>query len=160
MINKLQIIIILLIIPIGLVYLYSQKNNVVFQDYFSLGTPVMHIGDVPLRVEIANSNEERTTGLSYRDTFKSAEGLLFVFPKTDFHAIWMKDMSFPIDIIWISEDLKVINIEKNVTPDSYPRIFRPNAPARYTVETNVHYSDTFGLREGLEVTLPKGYLEN
>ncbi len=160
MVNKLQIVIIALLIPVGLFYVYLQNNNIPIKDFFLPATPIMRIGDIPIKVEIANSDQERIIGLSNRDKFETANGLLFVFPETSYHSIWMKDMNFPIDVIWISEDLKVINIEENLTPDSYPRSFRPNTPARYALETNVHYADTFGLTEGQTVVLPKGYLED
>lgn len=160
MINKIQIIVILLLVPMGLFYLYTQNNDVTLNDFLLPGAPVMRIGDVPIKVEIANSNDERSIGLSNREKFETASGLLFVFPETAYHSIWMKDMHFPIDVIWISEDLKVINIERNIASDSFPRTFRPHAPARYAVETNVHYADTFGLREGQAVVLPRGYLED
>jgi uncharacterized membrane protein (UPF0127 family) len=130
-------------------------------EFFFNGTPVMHFADIPVRVEIANSDEERKQGLSGRKEFgKKVNGLLFVFPETDYHKMWMKDMHFAIDIIWIGEDLKVINIEKNVSPETYPKTFRPDRPARYAVETETHYSDLFGIRAGMEVKLPPNYLEH
>lgn len=160
MMNKIQIIIICLLIPLGAIYLYTEHKDVPIRDFFLPGTPVMHIGEIPMRVQIANSDAERTQGLSGRDDLDDINGLLFVFPETDYHGIWMKDMNFPIDIIWIDEDLKVININKGVTPETYPRIYRPDRPARYVVETNIHYSDTFGISAGQTVRLPQNYLED
>lgn len=131
-------------------------------DFFLPGTPVMHIGDIPLRVEMAITGEELAKGLSGRNELSNVEGFLLIFPEADYHSIWMKEMRFPIDIIWIDDDLMVISIEKNVSPDSYPRIFRPKKPARYAVETNTQYSDIVGIRPGQIVTLPilpKGNLE-
>ncbi len=160
MINKLQIVAVLFLVVFGSLHLYARNQNISIRDIFLPGTPRMHIGEIPLRVEIANSGEERTKGLSGRKKLEGIDGVLFVFPESDYHRIWMKDMNFPIDIIWIAEDLTVINIERNVRPESYPKIFKPERPARYAVETNIHYSDTFGLRPGLEVRLPLNYLED
>lgn len=158
--NKIQVAIIFILIPLGILYWYTSANDLRIRDFFLPGTPVMHIGEIPLRVEIANTDEERMQGLSGRNNLDNVNGMLFVFPESDYHAIWMKDMKFAIDIIWIDEDLTVINITKNVTPDTYPRTFKPNRPARYVVETNPLYADTFGIAPGNKVRLPQNYLEN
>ena len=158
--KRLQIAVVLLLIPIGFLYWYSETRDISFRNLLTPGTPIVHIGDITHRVEIANNDEERVKGLSGRTDLENVDGMLFVFPDTAFHSIWMKDMLFPIDIIWIGEDLTIINIEKNVSPDSYPRNFRPDRPARYAIETKVHYSDTFGIRPGQVIILPQNYLED
>ena len=75
-------------------------------------------------VEVADTPAERTQGLSGRDDLGMNEGMLFVFDKPGTHGFWMKDMKFPIDIIWISND-EVIYILSSLNPDSYPTIFSP-----------------------------------
>lgn len=157
--NKIQIIIIAILIPAGLLFWYLDKENATVDDLLRPGVPVMHIDDIPIRVEIADSMMERTTGLSGREKLESVNGLLFVFPEADFHAIWMKDMRFPIDIIWISEDLRVVDIDRNVSPDTYPELFRPQEPAMYVLETNARYVDTFGIQVGDNVRLPGELVE-
>ncbi len=160
MVNKLQFFIIIVIVVLGSLHLYARSQDVTLWELFLTTTPRMHIGEMPLLVEIANSSDERTQGLSGRSKLERIDGMLFVYPESDYHRIWMKDMNFPIDIIWIDEELKVINIEENVHPDTYPNSFKPDRPARYVVETNVRFSDTFGLRPGLSVRLPAEYLED
>lgn len=160
-INKLQLLFIALLIPVGALYWYSERAGFDIRDVFVTEPNVMHFDNIPVRVEIANSDKERIQGLSGRSEMgNTMNGLLFVFPTTDYHSMWMKDMKFPIDIIWISDDLKVINIEKNISPDTYPRTFVPTAPARYALETNVHYADALDLHAGMKVTLPKRYLDD
>jgi uncharacterized protein len=158
--HRIQIALVLLFIPIGLLYWYTETRDISLRNILTPGTPVVHIGDITHRVEIANSEEERKLGLSGRKDMGDVDGLLFVFPDTAFHSMWMKDMLFPIDIIWIDENLMIINIEKNVSPESYPRNFRPDRPARYAIETKVHYSDTFGILPGQVIVLPQNYLED
>lgn len=158
--NKLQIILIVVIIPIGLIYLYTESQNASVKDLFIPGASVMRIDEVPIRVEIANSNNERIKGLSDRKDLKNVDGLLFVYPEAGYYSIWMKDMNFPIDIIWIGEDLKVVGIDKNIGPDTYPKSFRPPVPVKYILETNVRYSDTYDIHAGQSVILPPDYLDN
>lgn len=155
MLHKIQVTIIILIIPLGFAYWYMEKNDIpLTRALFYPGVPILTIGEIPMQVEIADTPAEREKGLSGRKELKSVKGLLFVFDTADYHGIWMKDMHFPIDLIWISEDLKVIGIEKSLSPSSYPKTFRPPSPARYVVETNVNYADTFGIGVGKDVILP------
>jgi uncharacterized membrane protein (UPF0127 family) len=154
MMHKLQMVVIFLILPLIGIYMYAEQKDIHLSEIFSVGAPVLHIGDIPMRVEIADTKESREKGLSGRAKLDSVNGLLFVFDATDYHGIWMKDMRFPIDIIWISEDLTVIAIEEGVSPETYPKTFRPPLPVRYVVETNVHYADTFGIGVGQKVVLP------
>lgn len=46
----------------------------------------------------------------------------------------MKDMNFPIDIIWVNADYEIVHMVKNAQPDSYPEIFKPNKAAQYVLE--------------------------
>lgn len=153
MLQKFQIIVIFLLIPLAAAFMYMKNEGYTFSDLLSFGTPVMHIGDIPMRVDIADSDAEREQGLSGRDDLE-VTGMIFVFDASDYHNIWMKDMRFAIDVIWISEDLTVVGITKNLTPDTYPRSFRPPVPVRYLVETKPNYADTFGITVGKTVVLP------
>lgn len=158
--HKLQVTIIMILIPIAIFYGYTHVDMYMIRSFFLPAVPTMHIRDIPFEVEIANSEAERVQGLSGRQKLSESAGLLFVFPESEYHTIWMKDMNFPIDIIWIDEDLKVVGIDKNVSPDTYPRIFRPSRPVKYILETNIHFSDTYSFREGDVVKLPLKYLED
>jgi uncharacterized protein len=159
LLHKAQIILVVIFVPLVLLYWYLNADSGSIQRHFLPVTPIMHIGDVPLRVEVASTDGARIKGLSGREEIGDVDGVLFVFPESGYHQIWMKDMLFPIDIIWIDENLEVINIEKNISPESYPRTYRPVRPAKYAVETNVHLSDTYSLRGGLKVKMPADILE-
>ncbi len=157
--NKVQIILISILIPAGILYLFFSYDALSFKKIFLPHIPIAHINDVSFRVEIADSEHERAVGLSGRESLDEIEGLLFVFPEADQHSMWMKDMKFAIDIIWIDENFEIIEIQRNLTPDSWPQKFRPRRPAKYAIETNIHFSDTFGFREGMTVTLPQEAIE-
>lgn len=152
--DRLQIILILILVPIGLFFLYANTQDVTLREIFLPSVPIVRVGDVAIRVDIADSESERIQGLSGRKSLDGKDAMLFVYPEAGYHSIWMKDMHFPIDIIWIDEDLTIINIEKDVTPDTYPRTYRPDRPAKYVLETSVHYSDTFNFAAGMKIALP------
>jgi len=86
------------------------------------------------KVVIADTEKEMNRGLSGRKKLEKNQGMLFVFEKSGVYPFWMKDMNFPIDIIWIDEDFKVVYIKENATPESYPETFTSYSPARYALE--------------------------
>ena len=57
-------------------------------------------------------------------------------------------MNFPIDIIWIGEDMKVVYIKKNAQPISYPESYSPTIDAKYVLEVVANFSDKNNLKEG------------
>lgn len=156
MVYKIQILILALVIPFAGFYYYTQTQHISVTDIFVPGIPIMHIGKIPLRVRIADTELLRAQGLSGLETFPKVNGMLFIFDTPDYHGIWMKDMHFLIDVIWISENLKVVGITKGLSPSSYPKIFYPPSPIKYAVETDTDYAETFGINIGNIVVLPSG----
>ncbi len=155
MFNKIQLILIVILIPMGLLFAYSKSKDTPISELFFPAIELMHIGEIPVRIEIVDTPELREQGLSGRSEIGDQNGMLFVFNEPDYHSIWMKDMQFAIDVVWISPDLTVVGVEKNVTPNTYPKSFRPPKPVLYILETDVHYTDTMGIRVGDKVRLPK-----
>lgn len=102
-------------------------------------------------LEVAQTTEDRQKGLSGRANLKSGHGMLFVFDTPDTHGIWMKDMKFPIDIVWLDESKRVVSIEKSVSPDSYPEIFKPTEPSLYVIELNSGASHGYGIGIGSRI---------
>lgn len=92
-----------------------------------------------IKARIADSAGEREKGLSSQKSLKSDEGILFVFDKSGYYGFWMKEMNFPIDIIWIDENWKVIGINKNLKPESYPKIYYPPKPVKYVLEISAKF---------------------
>ena len=60
--------------------------------------------------------------------------MLFVFDSDDYRAIWMKDMKFPIDVLWITSGLEISDIVENMSPESYPTLYKPHVPVKYVLE--------------------------
>lgn len=95
----------------------------------------LHMGDGVFNARLARTNSERQKGLSGVTHLGKTDAMLFVYEQDGKPGIWMKDMSIPIDIIWLNADKKVVYIVKNVSPDTYPEIFAPKeTTARYVVE--------------------------
>ncbi|MBI4066925.1 DUF192 domain-containing protein, partial [Candidatus Gottesmanbacteria bacterium] len=81
------------------------------------------INEKHISVDIADDDSERIRGLSGRKSLAKDHGMLFIFPTKNIQTFWMKDMRFPLDIIWISGD-KVIGLSENLQPEGLnPRNF-------------------------------------
>jgi hypothetical protein len=57
-------------------------------------------------------------------------------------------MNFPIDIIWISDDMRVVYIKKDARPELYPETYGPNTDAKYVLEVPSGFSDQNHLQIG------------
>jgi len=86
------------------------------------------------KIEIADTNVKREQGLSGRSSIESNYGMLFIFDTPARYSFWMKDMNFPIDIIWLDANLKVVGLKKEAKPESYPQAFTPEENALYVLE--------------------------
>lgn len=91
---------------------------------------------VDILVRVADTEQEREIGLSGISKMNQNEGMLFIFPQMGIYPFWMKDMQFPLDIIWIDDEMRIIDIHENIYPESYPKTFISRSPARYVLEMN------------------------
>ncbi|HEY0220671.1 MAG TPA: DUF192 domain-containing protein [Candidatus Paceibacterota bacterium] len=85
-------------------------------------------------VEVADSVKLQEKGLSGHTPLLDNEGMLFVFNNPGEYGIWMKDMFFSIDIIWINENYRVVHTEEAVSPKTYPKVFYPGTNSLYVLE--------------------------
>lgn len=111
------------------------------------------VKDLKIEAILADEADERKKGLSDRDGLPISQGMLFVFDKSDTYAIWMKDMKIPVDIIWVDQDKKVVDIAQNALPepgksDEELKIYRPKGPAKYVLEINAGLSKLHNLQVG------------
>lgn len=112
----------------------------------------LSIGEVSLNVAFAPLPPEQELGLSGTKSLGADQGMLFLFPSAINQSFWMKDMNYPIDIIWLGADKTVVDVSKNVDPKSYPKTFSPKVPAQYVLEVNAGFSDLNNVTEGTIVT--------
>lgn len=101
--------------------------------------------------EIADTPENRTLGLSNRDSLDENKAMLFAFEIEGIYGFWMKDMNFPLDIIWIDKNLEIVGIEKNLQPCETGRscfIVYPDEKIIYALEVNSGLSDRHGFEKG------------
>lgn len=124
-----------LIVLGGLGYMWYQNeyNNPLHKEFITLTLRTDEI-----EAEVVRSFAAKSLGLSGRDQLAPNTGMLFVFNETRNPEIWMKDMKFAIDIIFMSKEGQVVAIFENATSESYfekpPKTFKTLEGARYVLE--------------------------
>ncbi len=112
----------------------------------------IYFGNQKINLEIVSNQTDRERGLSGRQSIAENQGMLFIFegePKV--HCFWMKDMNFPIDILWLSSEQVVLHVEKNVSPLSYPLSLCPNTPSSFVLEVQAGLSERYGIDVGSQL---------
>ena len=119
----------------------------------TLPTTTLSIGSTSLEVELATSPAQQEEGLSGRLSLAPGHGMFFVFDHADKWGIWMKDMRFPIDILWANENGIIVTIEHDVSPATYPHSFYPSAEASYVLEVPAGYTQAQGIAIGQQIVV-------
>ena len=128
-------------------------------DVFSLNSAIRNglnndkkypltVGETAIQVEVANTDVKRVLGLSGKESLPFDEGLLFVFVEPGKHPFWMKDMNFPIDIIWINKHFFVVDVTEGIIPMTFPEIFEPSERIKYVLEVNAGFAAKNSIQRG------------
>jgi len=149
-----------LIIFLLVVVVASRYSSTYFQDGV---LPFMHtstasINNQTFKLYMATSDKDRMVGLSGRSSMPVDFGMLFTFEKADYYPFWMKDMKFPLDIVFINGQ-KIVTIYQNVQPpslssDTLP-ILKPDEPADKVLEINAGLSQKYNFKKGDQVQIKK-----
>ena len=107
------------------------------------------------QMDIADTPAALEQGLSGHAPLAPDAGMIFIFSTPDNYGFWMKDMLFPLDIVWVGADLRVVHIEKNLSPQTYPTIYYPGAPAEYVLEISGGLADENNIKIGDLVKISK-----
>lgn len=98
-------------------------------------------------IEIAKTEYETQTGLMYRDSMKADRGMLFIFDNASPRYFYMKNTRLPLDIIYISEDKKIVSFYENAEPFNESSL-PSEAPAKYVLEINGGLIEKLGISVG------------
>ena len=106
-----------------------------------------------IKADISDNNCKRELGLSGRKSLKDGTGMLFIFEKEANYGFWMKQMSFPIDILWLDKYFTVVGIEKNLSANTYPTVFGQEYLAKYVLELSAGFSDRNNVAVGNKISI-------
>ena len=104
-------------------------------------------------VEVADTLKKRSLGLGKRNSLKKSWGMLFVFEKRKSHRFWMKDMRFPLDIIWL-DNHRIVHINHNAMPSSSedePEVMTSPVPVNFVLEIAAGRAAKLRLKTGQRV---------
>jgi uncharacterized protein len=136
----------LTIFIIVLIILVGGKN-------ISLKQPKALIQNHSFKLLLAKTEKDRETGLSLKKSLPQDIGMLFMFDKKDYYSFWMKNMKFPIDIIFIRNN-KIVTVYSKVKPPINNKelaIYQPNEPVDTVLEINSGLSEKYGFRKDMSV---------
>ncbi|MRR09627.1 DUF192 domain-containing protein [bacterium] len=111
------------------------------------GRTAVTIGPARLWVEVVDDEPSRAQGLMFRRELPDDEGMLFVFERPQPLSFWMRNTYLPLDIAFLTDELRVLNIEAMRPLDEGPR-YRSRGLARYAVETNQGWFKRNGVKPG------------
>ena len=110
--------------------------------------PKAVINGIEIELEVARTPEEQARGLSDREVLGENAGMLFIFQEPTTPSFWMKEMNFPLDIIWIGSDRRIVDISENIAPETFPQLFRPRAQVQYVLEVNAGWAKSHNISVG------------
>jgi uncharacterized membrane protein (UPF0127 family) len=132
----------------GLLFLYFRSDHTA-----SAPATVLHGDSLDIPVTIADTAATREQGLSDTSSLPANTGMLFKFDTPSTYGFWMKDMNYPLDMIWFDSSFKVVDITVDATPASYPAIFYPKQPVLYVLEVNADFSTAHSMHIGDQFAL-------
>ena len=121
----------------------------------SAGGPSVEIGGKRFSVEIADTQQEQTLGLMYRDEMAADHGMLFIFPTEAPRSFWMKNCRIALDIMYFDKNLNMVSASLDTQPCRVSRCpsYPSKAPAMYVLELNAGKASELGIGPGDHLTL-------
>ena len=107
-------------------------------------------GDVTFQAELADTPDERTKGLMFREHMDEAHGMLFLFPSEQPRSFWMKNTLIPLDMIFIKADRTILGVVAEAEPETTVSRSVPGA-SQFVLEINGGRAAELGIEAGQEV---------
>lgn len=140
--------IVIFFLAILILVIFISKNN-------SQTKTKVTINNKSFNVFVAKTETEKQIGLSSKNKIDDDQGMLFLFDKPDFYSFWMKEMKFPIDIIYI-ENNKITTIIKNaqvLSETGNLPTYQPKEKSEMVVEIKAGLAEKYKINEGSSVKI-------
>ena len=113
------------------------------------------IGGLKVHADLADTPKKQANGLMGRSQLNDSEGMLFVFSREQYLIFWTKNMSIPIDIVFVTSDMKILNIYKSVPPCANDpcKLYASSKPAKYALELSAGFCERHGVRTGDSISI-------
>lgn len=105
------------------------------------------VGDVPVEVEVAETEDARRKGLMFRESLAPGKGMVFLMGVDKVQTFWMRNTMIPLDMIFVDKSMHVVGVAAQAEPlTETPRFV--NAPSRYVVEVPGGWAARVGIATG------------
>ncbi|HVZ67184.1 MAG TPA: DUF192 domain-containing protein [Patescibacteria group bacterium] len=152
--KKVILVYIVLIIVVVLLVVVRNGGNLLSFLPKGASNATATVNGKTIHLFLAKSEKDREKGLSGRKSLDTNQGMLFIFDKKDKPGFWMRDMLFPLDIIYL-DDNTVVYIVKNAPASTGQTdnltIYYPDQPANYVLELNAGKTDELGISKGTKI---------
>lgn len=149
------IIIIILVVLLGAIFFFTRQYLSDNPGGFFGQNNTATIGDQKISLIVADTQEEREQGLSGKESLGENEGMLFSFDRPGYYGFWMRDMQFPIDIVFLDGE-EVVTVYENVPVPSEGEalsVYKPEAPADRVLELNANKVSELEIQKGDTISL-------
>ncbi len=107
------------------------------------------IKNFTVKAEVTDTIFKQMKGLMFREQLKEKEGMIFIFDRDDYHSFWMMNVTFPLDMVWIDAEKKIVHMEKNLRPCLVNcKTYTPSKQARYVLEVIGGFADKHKIKIG------------
>ncbi len=105
------------------------------------------------KAEVVSDDASRSRGLMFRPRLDESAAMLFVYPREGVYSFWMKNMLFPLDLIWLGRQHRVVYVKENFAPcqDDPCEIATPPVKAQYIIEVKAGTVRKLALKTGTPV---------
>ena len=153
--NKVLIIVFGLLLLIFPIFIFASTQKKSYEPREDEKYLTLEINKVKITAEIAKTPKEVARGLSGRDSLGETNGMLFYLGSRRNATFWMKDMKFPIDIIWIDKGTIVYIVENAPVPtqNNIPA-YTPDKLATHVLEVNAGFVSEHSIKIGDRLEIP------
>lgn len=128
----------------------NNKTSSADADFFTnYQKTYISINGYNVTMAIASTDEQRIRGLSGAEKLNENQGMLFLFDKPSKQGFWMNKMNFPIDIIWLNSNNRVVHIEKQLEPCKIflaCPVYNPQVDALYVIELRSGFAESHSIK--------------
>jgi hypothetical protein len=142
--NKIFLVFLLIFVLLTFYNILSSIKYLQLDKYNNLGK----IGTEYFIFDEADTPGTQELGLSFRERMCNRCGMIFEFKESGNFAFWMKDMRYDLDMIYVDEHKKVVEILRGFKKESYPAVYQNENPSKYVIELNSGAVDGYGIKIG------------
>ncbi len=125
---------------------YIQNMNSIDPELKEYSIITASVGGKSFKLFVADTQSKQSKGLSGVSNLESDQGMLFMFDVKSYRQFWMKDMKLSLDILFI-DNVTIVDIKRNITPESYPNKFVGSKPYDKVIELQSGVSSSIKIGE-------------